>query len=37
MPSGYIENLNIIGEEWSEDGDELQLLFPLLWKKYEDN
>jgi len=34
MPTDYKENLDIIGEQWSEDGDDLQRLFPLLWKKY---
>ena len=34
MPKGLLENLEIKGEEWSEDNDDLKNRFPLLWDKY---
>lgn len=32
LPEGYSENFEVLGEEWSEEGDELQQRFPELCK-----
>ncbi len=34
MPSAQVENIEITGEEWDENNDELKNKFPLLWAKY---
>ena len=34
MPAGYAENVEVTGEEWDEDNDDLKNRFPLLWAKY---
>ncbi len=34
LPNGFIENQQILGEEWDEEGDGLQRRFPKLWAKY---
>ncbi len=34
IPSVQIENVEIIGEEWDEDNDDLKTRYPLLWAKY---
>jgi hypothetical protein len=34
LPAEYVENYTISGEEWQEEGDDLQRMFPILWQKY---
>jgi hypothetical protein len=34
MPSVHLENHEVLGEEWDEDGDDLKNRLPLLWAKY---
>jgi hypothetical protein len=34
MPKGIQENIEITGEEWKEDGDDLKNKFPKLWVKW---
>lgn len=34
MPMGYLENNEIIGEDWDEDNADLKNRFPILWAKY---
>jgi hypothetical protein len=34
LPAKYKESLEIRGEEWKEEGDDLKRRFPKLWKKY---
>lgn len=34
MPAGFKESLEIKGEEWEEEGDDLRNKFPVLWEKY---
>ena len=36
LPAEYIENYEISGTEWQEEGDDLARMFPKLWKKYDD-
>ncbi|HEX9513174.1 MAG TPA: DUF4240 domain-containing protein [Puia sp.] len=35
IPSEFSENPAITGTEWEEEGDDLQQMFPRLWKKYD--
>ena len=37
MPEGIVGNFDISGDEWSEDGDDLEKIYPKLWKKYATN
>ncbi len=37
MPEGIVENYEISGDEWSEDGDDLEKKYPKLWDKYTTN
>ena len=37
MPEGIVENYEISGDEWSEDGDDLEKRYPKLWGKYTTN
>ncbi|MBS1662532.1 MAG: DUF4240 domain-containing protein [Bacteroidetes bacterium] len=32
--SEFIENQEVTGKEWTEEGDDLKQMFPLLWEKY---
>ena len=34
MPIGVQENFELTGEEWAEEGDELQNKYPKLWAKW---
>jgi Protein of unknown function (DUF4240) len=34
LPNGIKENHEISGEEWSEEGDDLEKKFPKLWEKW---
>lgn len=34
MPTSYLENNQIVGEEWDENNDDLKNRFPILWAKY---
>jgi hypothetical protein len=34
MLAGYSENIEITGEDWDENNDDLKNRFPLLWEKY---
>lgn len=34
IPKGIQENVEITGEEWDEDGDDLKNKFPKLWAKW---
>ncbi|MFM7023233.1 MAG: DUF4240 domain-containing protein [Flavobacteriales bacterium] len=34
IPSDFQENIDVKGEEWSEEGDDLKNRFPMLWEKY---
>jgi Protein of unknown function (DUF4240) len=34
LPAEFAENSEITGLEWKEEGDDLALMFPKLWKKY---
>jgi hypothetical protein len=34
LPAEFEENYSICGEEWQEEGDDLERMFPRLWKKY---
>ncbi|MFB9054627.1 DUF4240 domain-containing protein [Formosa undariae] len=34
MPNGIQESLEISGEEWNEEGDDLKNKFPKLWAKF---
>ena len=34
IPAEFAENVDISGEEWSEEGGELARMFPRLWQKY---
>ncbi|MFT6783268.1 MAG: hypothetical protein ACJA1A_003208 [Saprospiraceae bacterium] len=37
MPKGIKENFEITGEEWEEDGDDLENKYPNLWQKWDSN
>ena len=37
MPYPFKENLETIGNEWEEEGDDLKNMFPKLYVKYPDN
>jgi len=34
MPKGIQENIEITGEEWEEEGDDLKNKYPKLWSKW---
>jgi hypothetical protein len=34
LPAEFVENTEISGPEWAEDGDDLAQMFPKLWVKY---
>lgn len=34
LPVGYAENIEVVGEEWDEDNDDLKRRFPLHWEKF---
>jgi hypothetical protein len=34
LPAEYVENYEISGNEWKEEGDDLARMFPKLWEKY---
>jgi hypothetical protein len=36
MPYPFQENLEVTGKEWEEEGDDLKIMFPELYKKYFD-
>ena len=37
LPEGFHENQEITGKKWEEDGDDLKIMFPKLYEKYQDN
>ena len=37
MPYPYQEKLETTGNEWTEESDDLKLMFPKLYAKYVDN
>jgi hypothetical protein len=37
IPAEFPGNHTITGAEWQEEGDDLQRMFPRLWKKYDED